>query len=197
MERGRGATAQMQRGRGAEKSFGWGPTRVGPLRTLHRPLSLPLLPLFSVCLFACMAPAADSLKEREVREARRAFEANLEAIRARDLEAYLAGYLDSPDFVYLGPDGVARGFAPFAAARRAEAAFPDSLAAGTPELTWLAPGVVHVAYPFAARQGTVTGVGWSERVLVRTTVGWRIAVTSVIPGVGDGGARAMKGDEGR
>ncbi|MDH4045208.1 MAG: hypothetical protein OEW06_12175 [Gemmatimonadota bacterium] len=144
-----------------------------------------------------MAPAADSLKEREVREARRAFEANLEAIRARDLEAYLAGYLDSPDFVYLGPDGVARGFAPFAAARRAEAAFPDSLAAGTPELTWLAPGVVHVAYPFAARQGTVTGVGWSERVLVRTTVGWRIAVTSVIPGVGDGGARAMKGDEGR
>ncbi|MDH5196171.1 MAG: hypothetical protein OEY20_02830, partial [Gemmatimonadota bacterium] len=60
-----------------------------------------------------MAPAADSLKEREVREARRAFEANLEAIRARDLEAYLAGYLDSPDFVYLGPDGVARGFAPF------------------------------------------------------------------------------------
>jgi ketosteroid isomerase-like protein len=125
------------------------------------------------------------LRDRELTEARAAFEANLAAIRSRDLEAYLAGYLDSPDFVYLGPAGVARGFAAFAAARRAQVDFPDSLVAGTPELTWVAPGVVHVAYAFAARQGTVTGSGWSERVFVRTADGWRIAVTSVIPTTGD------------
>jgi hypothetical protein len=142
---------------------------------------LPLLPLL-----ACAAPNADSLKEREIAEARVVFAANLAAIRQRNLDAYLATYLDSPDFVYLGPDGVSRGFAPFAAARRAAADFPDSLVAGPPELTWIAPGVVHVAYPYAAVQGDVTGAGWSERVLVRTRLGWKISVTTVIPADGRG-----------
>ena len=145
-----------------------------------------LPPLFSVLLLSCLTPRVDDLKQQELREARAAFEANLEAIRERNLEAYLAGYLDSPDFTYLGPEGVSRGFARFAAARRGEPGFPDSLAAGDPELTWLAPGVVHVAYPFAARQGDVTGMGWSERVLVKTGDGWKIAVTTVVP--------AMSGD---
>jgi len=146
--------------------------------------SLLLLPLCSAVLLllaACMGGRVDRLREREVAEVRAAFEANLDAIRRRDVDGYLGGYLDSPDFVYLGPDGVARGYAPFAAARRAAPDFPDSLAAGPPELTWLAPGVVHVAYPFAAQQGTVAGRGWSERIFVRTRGGWRIAVTSVIP----------------
>jgi len=150
---------------------------------VRRFFSLPLLPLLAL-LTGCLAPRADALRQRELREARAAFEANLAAIRQQDLDAYLAGYLDSPDFTYLGPDGVSRGFAPFAAARRADPGFPDSLAAGDPELTWLAPGVVHVAYPFAARQGDVTGAGWSERVLVRTREGWKIAVTTVIPADG-------------
>lgn len=133
---------------------------------------------------ACRTPGLADVREREVAEVRAAFDENLAAIRRRDLDAYLAGYLDSPDFVYLGPEGIARGFAPFAAARHAQADFPDSLVAGGPELTWLAPGVVHVAYPFAAVQGTVAGAGWSERVFVRTAAGWRIAVTSVIPANG-------------
>jgi len=148
----------------------------------HGSRGLLLLPLFSaVFCLGCLGGGVDRLRERELRDARVAFEANLAAIRDRNLEAYLAGYLESPDFVYLGPEGVARGFASFAAARRMQADFPDSLVSGTPELTWLAPGVVHVAYAFAARQGVVTGKGWSERVLVRTTDGWRIAVTTVIP----------------
>lgn len=137
--------------------------------------------LLGLAAAGCVAPNAASLKEREVAEARQVFEDNLDAIRRRDVEAYLAGYLPTGDFVYLGPEGISRGFAGFAAARRAEPGFPDSLAAGAPELTWIAPGVVHVAYPFAARQGAVTGAGWSERILVRTQAGWRIAVTSVIP----------------
>jgi hypothetical protein len=147
-----------------------------------------LLLLVPVGLGGCLGRDVERLRQRELREVRVAFEANLAAIRERDLETYLAGYLDSPAFVYLGPAGLARGFAPFAAARRAAADFPDSLAAGTPEVTWVAPGVVHVAYPFAARQGPVTGTGWSERVFVRTAGGWKIAVTSVIP---------VRGGEGR
>lgn len=133
----------------------------------------------------CMRPNVDALRERDLGEARAAFEANLDAIRTRDVEAYLNGYLQSPDFLFIGPDGVERGFAEFAAARRASPAFPDSLATGAPVLTWLGPGVVHVAYPYAARQGAVVGSGWSERVLVRTAEGWRIAMTGVIPRGGE------------
>jgi hypothetical protein len=151
------------------------------------PAILCLLPVLSIALGGCLVRDVDSLRRRELREAREAFETNLAAIRDRDLDAYLAGYLDSPDFVYLGPEGVARGFASFAAARRTAGDFPDSLAAGAPQLTWVAPGVVHAAYPFAARQGPVTGTGWSERIFVRTAAGWRIAVTSVIPAAAGGG----------
>lgn len=182
----------------ASERRGWRGTRTGssflpllPLFSAGRSLlslfSVPL-PLCSV-LLSCAVPDTDTLKAPEVAAARAAFEAHLQAIHERDLEAYLDGYLDSPDFVYLGPEGVSRGFAAFAAAWRAGRAFPDSLAAGDPEVTWLAPGVVHVAYPFAARQGEVTGTGWSERVLVRTPDGWKFAVTSVIP--------VVRGDEGR
>lgn len=142
----------------------------------------------------CLGPNVERLRERELGEAQVAFSANLAAIRERDIEAYLAGYLDSPEFVYLGPEGVAKGFASFAATRRTQAAFPDTLEAGAPELTWVAPGVVHVAYPFAARQGTVRGAGWSERVFVRTADGWKIAVTTVIP-VTDGDAQERTGTE--
>jgi hypothetical protein len=123
----------------------------------------------------------DDLKERELAEARQAFDASLAAIQRRDLEAYLAAYLDSPDFAYIGPEGMQRGFDRFTAARRADPAFPDSLAAGEPELVWIAPGVVYAAYPFAARQGDAVGRGWSERILVKSRQGWKIAVTSVIP----------------
>lgn len=131
-----------------------------------------------------MRPDVSALRERELREARAAFDANLDAIKRHDLDAYLQGYLQSPDFLFIGPDGPSRGFAAFAAARRATPDFPDSLAAGPPELTWLAPGVVHIVYAYAARQGAVVGAGWSERVLVHTADGWKIAVTGVIPGDG-------------
>jgi hypothetical protein len=171
--RQRGSAAATEAGRG---------TKFTPAALRLFAAALPLL------MASCLSPRADTLKEREVSEARVVFEANLAAIHARNLDAYLATYLDSPDFVYLGPDGVSRGFAPFAAARRSAGDFPDSLVAGPPELTWIAPGVVHVAYPYAAVQGDVTGAGWSERVLVRTRLGWRISVTTVIPA--DGRPRA-------
>jgi hypothetical protein len=133
-------------------------------------------------LFSCSAQRLDALRARDLAEARAAFEENLAAIRRRDIEAYLSGYLSSPEFLFIGPDGIERGFEPFAAARRGPAGFPDSLVAGEPEFTWLAPGVVHAVYPYAARQGRVAGRGWSERVLVKTSEGWKIAVTGVIPG---------------
>lgn len=160
--------AEGQKGRGAGPS-GWRAGLTAPL---------PLLPLL---VASCLSPRVDALRDRELVEARTAFEQNLAAIRRGDVDGYLSGYLSSADFVFLGPDGVERGFAPFAAARRSDPQFPDSLASGAPQLTWLAPGVVHVAYPYVAQQGTVAGKGWSERVFVKTPDGWKIAVTGVIP----------------
>jgi hypothetical protein len=141
-----------------------------------------LLPLLPLVLSGCPGRQLDALRERELAEVHVAFDSNLAAIRRRDVEGYLAGYLTSAEFLFIGPDGVERGFGPFAAARRADPQFPDSLVAGDPQFTWLAPGVVHVAYPYVARQADVAGAGWSERVFVNTPDGWRIAVTGVIPG---------------
>jgi hypothetical protein len=140
-----------------------------------------LLPFLPLLFASCTGSRLDALRERELTDVRAVFDSNLAAIRRRDVEAYLSGYLTSADFLFIGPDGVERGFGPFAAARRADPQFPDSLVAGDPQFTWLAPGVVHVAYPYAARQADVAGAGWSERVFVRTVDGWRIAVTGVIP----------------
>lgn len=142
---------------------------------------MPLMPLLPLLIGACTAPRLDALRERELAEVRSAFQENLAAIRRGDVEGYLSGYLTSADFLFLGPDGVERGFAPFAETWRANPQFPDSLASGAPQLTWLAPGVVHVVYPYVARQGTAAGKGWSERVFVKTPDGWKIAVTGVIP----------------
>ncbi len=142
---------------------------------------LPLLPLLPLLLSGCAGRRIEELKQRDLAEVRVAVDANLTAIQRRDVEGYLATYLESPDFTYVGPEGMQRGFAPFAAARRASPEFPDSLAAGEPELVWLAPGVVYAAYRYAARQGDQIGRGWSERVFVKSQQGWKIAVTSVIP----------------
>lgn len=151
-----------------------------------RSVFLPLLPLLPLLLSSCTGQRMDDLKQRELVEARQAFDANLAAIQRRDMERYLASYLDSPDFAYVGPEGMQRGFDRFAAARRASPEFPDSLAAGEPEMAWIAPGVVYAVYPFAARQGEAVGRGWSERILVKSRQGWKIAVTSVIPETGRG-----------
>lgn len=175
----RGAAARP-RGRAAEWRpraavvFRGHPRPWGPPRRRAAVLSLGLV-------VSCTGPRLDALRQRELTEVRAAFEQNLAAIRGRDVEGYLAGYLNSTEFVFMGPEGVSRGFGPFAQARRADLTFPDSLVAGEPELTWLAPGVVHVAYPYVAVQGGVAGNGWSERVFLKTPEGWRIAVTGVIP----------------
>jgi hypothetical protein len=150
-------------------------------RRPRRSALLPFLLFLPSVLFSCTAQRLDALRERELAEVRSAFDSNLAAIRRRDVEGYLAGYLTSAEFLFIGPDGVERGFGPFAAARRADPQFPDSLVAGDPLFTWLAPGVVHAAYPYVAQQGPVAGAGWSERVFVSTADGWKVAVTSVIP----------------
>jgi hypothetical protein len=134
-------------------------------------------------LTACGRPDIGTLRVNELGEARSAFLSNIAAIQARDTEAYLSHYLQSPDFLQASGDTVQRSFLTFAAERRANQSWPDTLVAGDPIMVWLAPSVVYGVYPYQVTQEGEISSGWSERVLIKTGGGWKIAVTSVMPRV--------------
>jgi hypothetical protein len=117
------------------------------------------------------------VRRRDLEEAGAALATNLAAIHRRDTEAYLAHYLDSPDFVVASADSLRRGFLVFAEARRASDEWPDTLIAAPPTLVWVAPGVVWGAFRFTVVQAGDTGRGVSERLFVKTGGGWKIKVT--------------------
>jgi hypothetical protein len=126
----------------------------------------------------CGRPNIEAIRQSDLEGALEAFRGNIAAIHHRDVEAYLGHYLDSPELVVAGGDTIQRGFARFAEARRGNNAWPDTLIAGEPTLAWLAPGVVYGVYPYTVVERGDTSRGWSERVLVKTGGGWKVAVTS-------------------
>jgi hypothetical protein len=136
--------------------------------------------LGAVAMAACARPNIEAIRQSDLEGALEAFHGNIEAIHHRDVEAYLNHYLDSPELVVAGADTVQRGFARFAEARRGNNAWPDTLMAGEPTLVWLAPGAVYGVYPYTVVERGDTSRGWSERVLVKTGGGWKVAVTSRI-----------------
>lgn len=137
--------------------------------------------LISLCLLAaCGQPNVEAIRASDLEGALHAFHGNIAAIHQRDTEAYLSHYLDSPELVIAGGDTVRRGFMAFAGARRGNNAWPDTLIAGEPTLVWLAPGVVYGVYPYTVVEQGDSTRGWSERVLVKTGGGWKVAVTSRI-----------------
>lgn len=129
---------------------------------------------------ACMKPNVEAIRQSDLAGAEQAFQGNIAAIHHRDVEAYLGHYMDSPDLMIVSADTVQRGFMPFAEARRGDHAWPDTLIAGQPVLQWLAPGVVYGVYPYTVVERGDTSRGFSERVLVKTAGGWKVAVTSRI-----------------
>lgn len=113
----------------------------------------------------------------EVEAARRLFEANLDAIRARDRDAYLATYLESESLARTGPTGIQLGYAAHAAGASGDN-WPDVFVARNLQLVSVQPGVVYGTYRYRVAYGTDEHVGISERVFVDTPDGWRIAVTT-------------------
>jgi imidazolonepropionase-like amidohydrolase len=105
-----------------------------------------------------------------------AFRSNIDAIHKRDRARYLEHYLRSPSLARAGEAGVEFGFDGFA--EGAGSAWPDTLVATHFELTPLADGVAYGAYRYRFVQGDTDVRGVSERVLVRTPEGWRVAVTT-------------------
>jgi hypothetical protein len=134
----------------------------------------------TVLLSACTKRQVEAVRSRDLREAATALERNIEAIQRRDVDAYLAQYLDSPDLVVASADSLRRGYLLFAEARRASDDWPDTLIVGPPTLIWVAPGVVWAAFEYEGVVGRDTARGWSERLFVKTGRGWKIAVTGMM-----------------
>lgn len=114
--------------------------------------------------------------EGDLAAARALFEANLDAIRQRDREAYLACYLESETLARSGPGGMQLGFEDLAAS--AGEGWPDHFDAQDLQLVPVRPGVVYGAYRYRVRYGDQESIGLSERVFLDTPKGWRIAVTT-------------------
>jgi imidazolonepropionase-like amidohydrolase len=140
----------------------------------------PALALGVLALAGAVGPlAAQPRPVPDTAAARRVFEANLDAINRRDRARYLSSYLDAPTFARNGPDGLELGYAPFAAQR--DTTWPDSLIATDLRLVSVRPGVVYGQYRYRVTQHGATTSGTSERLFLRTTRGWKIAVSTAFP----------------
>ena len=141
--------------------------------------------------FTCVIPsprepvslAADPVpsSRADVAAARRLFEANLDAIRRRDRDAYLECYLRSPQLARTGSTGILMGYESLASS--AGSGWPDVFEARDLELVPVSEGVVYGTYRYRVRYGETEQTGLSERVFLKTPSGWRIAVTSAFPAV--------------
>ena len=108
-----------------------------------------------------------------------AFRDNIAAIHTHDRAAYLSHYLQTPALARVGPDGLEQGYEQFA--RGAGAGWPDTLVATHFRVVPVTPDVAYGVYRYRVvdSSGSVRGV--SERVLVRTPAGWKVAVTTAFP----------------
>jgi imidazolonepropionase-like amidohydrolase len=139
---------------------------------------------FALLVLPAVLAAAPAPKVADVDAARALFAANLQAIRDKDREAYLACYLDSETLVRTGPEGPALGFKDLAASARQ--GWPDHIEATDIHLTPVRPGLVYGTYRYRVRYGAREDAGLSERLFVQTPAGWKIAVSTAFaaePGV--------------
>jgi hypothetical protein len=139
-----------------------------------------LLPFFSIIACApglgvTAARGASSATEDTV-EARALFEANIDAIHKHDRARYLATYLHSGMLARNGPAGLELGYENWSALT--DSTWPDTLIARNLRVLPLSSGVVYGSYCYTVTQHDTTSSGVSERVFVKTSKGWRIAVTT-------------------
>ena len=108
-----------------------------------------------------------------------AFRSNIAAIQARDRAAYLSHYLHTPALARVGPDGLRQGYDEFA--RGAGTGWPDTLVATHFRIVPVTPDVAYGMYRYRTDDSSGSVRGVSERVLVRTPDGWKVAVTTAFP----------------
>src|SRR2546426_427836 len=108
-----------------------------------------------------------------------AFRGNIAAIHARDRAAYLSHYLHTPELARVGPDGLRLGYDEFA--RGAGEGWPDTLVATHLRIVAVSPDVAYGVFRYRVVDASGSARGVSERVLVRTPAGWKVAVTTAFP----------------
>ncbi len=146
-------------------------------------LAAALAGLLASDLGAGAGPAAADTAS-DLADARRLFEKNLDAIRRRDRDAYLACYLRSPGLARTGSQGFTLGYESLAASTGS--GWPDHFEALDLRLTPVRDGLVYGTYRYRVRYGATEQAGLSERLFARTPEGWRIAVSTAfadVPGV--------------
>lgn len=116
--------------------------------------------------------------DADLAAARALFERNLNAIRTRDRDTYLQSYVHAPSLARSGPQGFTTGYDDFA--KGAGSAWPDTFDASDLHLVSVQPGVVYGTYRYRVRYGADEHSGISERLFVKTSDGWRIAVTGAV-----------------
>jgi len=122
---------------------------------------------------------APSKGEADILSARKLFEANLEAIRRKDSEAYLACYLHSESLARTGPEGIQLGFEELA--KSTGSGWPDFFEGRDLQLVAIQKGLVYGTYRYRVRYADREESGISERLFVKTSAGWRIAVSTAFP----------------
>ena len=131
------------------------------------------------------APAAEPAAAGDLEAARALFQKNLDAIRKRDKEAYLACYLNADTLARTGFEGVQMGYRAFA--KEAGQDWPDLFEGLDLQLVAIRPGVVYGTYHYRVRYGAREDSGISERFFVKDPgAGWKIAVSTAFsapPGV--------------
>ena len=125
---------------------------------------------------AISTPQADEAGDLEA--ARQLFTANIDAIRARDRERYLACYRHDAHLARGGPSGFVTGFDTFA--KEAGESWPDLIEASDVHLMSVQPGVVYGTYRYRVRYGVEEHQGISERLFIKTAQGWKITVTGAV-----------------
>jgi imidazolonepropionase-like amidohydrolase/ketosteroid isomerase-like protein len=132
-----------------------------------------------ILTLALLIASAAGAQTGDISAARALFEANLNAIRNKDRDAYLSYYLHSPLLVKGGPTGFTTGYDDFAAAR---GPWPVSFNASDLHLSELQPGLVYGTYRYRVRYAGTTEehIGISERLFVKTADGWKIAITGAV-----------------
>src|SRR5947209_18799759 len=119
-----------------------------------------------------------SAQTSDVAEARKVFEGNLDAIRAKNRDQYLSYYLHADSLVRGGPTGFITGWEDF---NHARGPFPEQFEASDLHLTPLRPGVVYGTYRYRVRYAPGDEhTGISERLFVKTDDGWKIALTGAV-----------------
>src|SRR6266699_5359079 len=129
------------------------------------------------------APAADraatGMASGDLAAARALFEKNLDAIRRRDRDAYLACYLHADTLARTGPDGPQLGYDSLA--KETGSDWPDLFEGLGLALVPVRPGLVYGTYRYRVRYGAREDSGISERFFVKTAEGFKIAVTTAFP----------------